>query len=166
MEKALSAQIQIVAVGKIKEKFFADAIAEYVKRLSRFCKLRIIEVEDEKNPEEQTEARIAQVLRRERDRIKPHLKNIKNANVVALDINGSRMSSEKFADLIKRHFESDGTLSFVIGGSLGLDREILETSNLRLSLSDMTFPHQMARIMLTEQIYRSFKIIGNEKYHK
>ena len=165
----MSAQIQIVAVGKIKEKHYTQAIAEYRKWLSRFCKLTLIEVEDEKNPKEyknskeHNEALTIKALNREALKIQSYLKN---SVVIAMDIKGIKVSSERFSEIVKGYYESERDISFIIGGSLGLSREVLELSDLRLSMSDMTFPHRLARIMLIEQIYRAFKIIFNETYHK
>ena len=159
----MSAKIKIVAVGRIKERHFRDTIAEYTKRLGRFCKLSIIEVEDEKNPPNQSETLVSRVLKQECLRLMPH---IKDTNTIAMDVSGQKITSERFSELLKDLFERDKDLSFVIGGSLGLDKEILERSDMRLSMSDMTFPHQLARVMLIEQIYRAFKILAHEKYHK
>ena len=162
-EVVLSAKIQIIAVGKIKEKYYTDAAAEYKKRLSRFCKLTITEVEDERNPKEPNEALTQRVLEKESLKIQPYLKN---SVVIAMDIKGSKVSSERFSEIVRGYFENERDITFVVGGSLGLAADILESADLRLSMSDMTFPHQLARIMLIEQIYRAFKIIVNETYHK
>jgi 23S rRNA (pseudouridine1915-N3)-methyltransferase len=158
-------KIQIVAVGNIKEKHFKDAIAEYGKRLSRFCKLEIIEVDEEINPKEQNGILTQRVLSKEAAKIMPRLRN---CTVIALDVKGDRMSSERFAEQLKEYFYGSGgrDIVFVVGGSLGLDESVLNAAKLKLSMSDMTFPHQMARVMLIEQIYRAFKITNNEKYHK
>ena len=149
--------IKIVAVGKIKEAFFAQAIEEYSKRLSGYTKLQIIEVADEKCDDK--------TLEKEADKI---LKVLKETDyVIALAIKGKKYSSEGMADLI-RQLEVDGksSITFVIGGSLGLSKRVLERADLLLSFSDMTFPHQLMRIILLEQIYRSCKINRNEPYHK
>ena len=156
-------KIQIVAVGKIKEKFYIDAVAEYSKRLSRFCRLSIAEVEDERDPKEQNEAHVKKMLSREAASILPRLKN---TAVIAMDVNGRKVDSERFAAILRELFEGDRDISFVIGGSYGLAKDVLDAADLSLSMSDMTFPHQLARVMLIEQIFRAFKIIGNEKYHK
>lgn len=149
--------IKIVAVGKIKEAFFAQAVEEYSKRLSGYTKLQIIEVADEKCDDK--------TLEKEADKI---LKVLKETDyVIALAIKGKKYSSEGMADLI-RQLEVDGksSITFVIGGSLGLSKRVLERADLLLSFSDMTFPHQLMRIILLEQIYRSCKINRNEPYHK
>lgn len=149
--------IKIVAVGKIKEVFFTQAIEEYSKRLSGYTKLQIIEVADEKCDDK--------TLEKEADKI---LKVLKETDyVIALAIKGKKYSSEGLADLI-RQLEVDGksSITFVIGGSLGLSKRVLERADLLLSFSDMTFPHQLMRIILLEQIYRSCKINRNEPYHK
>ena len=156
-------RIRVVAVGKIKEKYFSGAIEEYSKRLTRFCKLEIIEADDEKAPAGLADAQISQALEREGARVKPHLKN---TVVISLDSKGQKVSSERFSEILRGYVGNGKALSFVIGGSLGISREILDLSDMRISMSDMTFPHQMARVMLLEQIYRAFKIIGNENYHK
>ena len=159
----MSDRIQIVAVGKMKEKYFNETVSEYVKRLTRFCKLTVIEVGDERNPKEQNKAQELIALSRESSRI---LQHIKNTTVVAMDVKGARVSSERFAEIIKSYYESNKSVSFVIGGSMGLGKDILDKSDLKLSMSDMTFPHQLARVILIEQLYRAFKIIANEVYHK
>lgn len=149
--------IKIVAVGKIKELFFSQAVDEYAKRLNGFSKLQIIEVADEKCDEK--------TLDKEADKI---LKSLKETDyVIALAIQGKKYSSEGLADLI-RQLEVDGhsSLTFVIGGSMGLSKRVLDRADLQLSFSDMTFPHQLMRVILVEQIYRAYKINRNEPYHK
>lgn len=157
--------INIIAVGKIKEKYLKDAIAEYSKRLSRFCKLTITEIADEPMSDKPSESERKQVLRKEGDKI---LSAIKNTDVlVALCVEGKQSSSEKFADFLKEEcINGASTFTFIIGGSLGLLEEIKAKSKLRLSFSQMTFPHQLMRVILLEQIYRAFKINANESYHK
>lgn len=157
--------ITLITVGKIKEKYYRDAIAEYAKRLSRYCKLDIIEVADEKTPDKASEVVEEQIKQKEADRI---LKNIKDDTYcIALAIEGKKMDSVTMA----RHVEQLGlmgksNLAFVIGGSLGLHESVLQRADEKLSFSDMTFPHQLMRVILLEQIYRCYRIINGEPYHK
>ena len=157
--------ISIVCVGKIKEKYWNEAIAEYSKRLSRYCRINIIEVADEKTPDDAPAAIEEQIKKKEGDRI---LSNIDpNGYVVALTIDGKKYSSEGFSKYISDlGVKGVSHIQFIIGGSLGLHEEILRRADSRISFSDMTFPHQMMRVILAEQIYRSFKIIHHETYHK
>jgi 23S rRNA (pseudouridine1915-N3)-methyltransferase len=158
-------KISVICVGKLKEKYLKDGIDEYAKRLSRFCDLSIVEVNDEKAPESLSAAQEVQLKRKEGDRIAAKIKE--GSIVIALDIKGEKMSSEEFADKMQAFFISGGSnITFLIGGSLGLSEELLKTAHLRLSFSDMTFPHQLARLVLVEQLYRAFKIINGETYHK
>lgn len=157
--------ITLVTVGKIKEKFYRDAVDEFVKRLSRYCKIRIIEVADENTPNNAPEAIEEQIKNKEGERI---LKNITdNMHVIALAIEGKELSSVKFAQKME-WFGIEGTsdLCFVIGGSLGLSKEVYNRADELLSFSPMTFPHQLMRVILLEQVYRCFRIIHNEPYHK
>lgn len=157
--------INIIAVGKIKEKFFKDACAEYEKRMSRFCKLNITELPDEAMSEKPSEAEKSAVLKKEASRI---LSAIRPTDVViALCVEGKQMASEELADFFKNScIEGKSSFTFIIGGSLGLLEEVKAKSNLRLSFSKMTFPHQLMRVVLLEQVYRAFKINANESYHK
>lgn len=158
-------KITVAAVGKLKEKYLKDGIAEYKKRLSRFGDIEIIEVEDEQAPEKLSPAQEVQVMQKEAEKL---LKRVKSGSVlIALDVKGQKMDSEQFARQIET-FALTGSshLTFIIGGSLGIDVELLKQCRLRVSLSDMTFPHQLARLILMEQLYRAFKIINNETYHK
>lgn len=157
--------INIIAVGKIKEKYLKDAIDEYLKRLSRFCKLTIVEVADEAMSERPSSAEKAHILQKEGDKI---LSAIKNTDVlISLCVEGNQMPSERFADFFTTEtVKGANTFTFVIGGSLGLLEEIKKKSKLKLSFSQMTFPHQLMRVILLEQIYRAFKINANESYHK
>lgn len=158
-------KIKVIAVGKLKEKYLKDGILEYSKRLSRFCDLQIIEVMDEKAPDSLSEAQEIQVKRKEAERIKNHLKD--NSILIILDIKGEKLDSEGFAEKLQAFFVSGNSdISFVIGGSLGLDAELLRKADLRISLSNMTFPHQLTRLILLEQLFRAFKIIRGETYHK
>ena len=158
-------KITLITVGKIKEKYFTDAIAEYMKRLSRYCKPEIVQVADEKTPENAALAVEKQVKDTEGERILRHV--AEDAFVVALEIRGEMLSSEELADFIERK-QVSGTshIQFVIGGSLGLSEAVLRRADYRLSFSRMTFPHQLMRVVLLEQIYRSFRIIAGEPYQK
>lgn len=158
-------RITLITVGKIKEKYFTDAIKEYSKRLSRYCKLEILELADEKTPDGASEAEEMQIKAKEGDRILKAIKD--NAYVFALAIQGKKMSSEDFADNINRlGIGGDSHLMFIIGGSLGMDERVLKRADRLISFSDMTFPHQLMRVILLEQIYRAYRIIQNEPYHK
>ncbi len=154
----------IICVGKIKERFFKDAISEYSKRLSKYVNLNIIEVSDEKTPESLSEAQRRIVKDKEGERI---LNAVKTNFIIALDLKGEKFSSESFAEFLRKSMVSGiNGVSFVIGGSLGLSDSVIKRANLRLSFSDMTFPHQLMRVILLEQIYRAHRIINNEPYHK
>ncbi|MGN0372990.1 MAG: 23S rRNA (pseudouridine(1915)-N(3))-methyltransferase RlmH [Enterocloster sp.] len=158
-------KITLVTVGKIKERYFEDAIAEYSKRLSRYCRLEIVQVADEKTPDGAGEALERQIKEKEGQRI---LANIKDgAYVIALAIEGKMLSSEEMAARIRK-LGVDGVshIVFVIGGSLGLSEEVMKRADYALSFSKMTFPHQLMRVVLLEQIYRSYRIIAGEPYHK
>lgn len=158
-------KIKLITVGKIKESFFKEAISEYSKRLSRYCSLEIIEVADEMTPEGASEAEIERILNKEGERI---LSKIKESDyIITLEIEGKKLTSEAFADtLSKILLNGNGTIDFIIGGSLGLSSDIKKRSDFSLSFSDMTFPHQLMRVVLLEQIYRAFKINSHEPYHK
>lgn len=156
-------KINIIAVGKIKEKFFSEAIDEYKERLSKFCALNIIEV-GENVAKIENKSNIEQVKIEEGKKI---FSKLGNEYVIALDINGKEMSTFDFAKKIQEiKLNGASVISFIIGGSYGLCDEIKNKANLRLSFSKMTFPHQLFRIILLEQIYRIFKIENNEPYHK
>ena len=158
-------KITVITVGKIKEKYLKDAIAEYSKRLSRYCKLEILEVADEKTPDGVSEIVEENIREKEGERI---LKLIKeDAYVITLEISGKMLTSEELADRIETlGIQGKSHLVFVIGGSIGLGREVLRRSDYALSFSKMTFPHQLMRVILLEQIYRSYRIINGEPYHK
>lgn len=158
-------KITVITVGKIKEKYLKDAIAEYSKRLSRYCKLGILEVADEKTPDGASEIVEENIREKEGERI---LKLIKeDAYVITLEISGKMLTSEELADRIETlGIQGKSHLVFVIGGSIGLGREVLRRSDYALSFSKMTFPHQLMRVILLEQIYRSYRIINGEPYHK
>lgn len=154
--------IKIIAVGKIKEQYLKDAIKEYEKRLSPFCSLSIVEVQPEQIIDEFMILKYKSI---EAERILPLIKH--NSFVITLEINGKMFSSEDFASKIKQlSYEGINDIIFIIGGANGLDSKISELSNLKLSFSKMTFTHQMIRLILIEQIYRAFKIINNEPYHR
>lgn len=157
--------IDIVCVGKVKERYLRDAIDEYRKRLSRFAKVDVIEVADEKTPEHASDTLNAQIKEKEGERILKHLRD--GAFVVALAIEGDQLTSEQLAARIAQWgLHGVSHLQFVIGGSLGLDPRVLRRANILLSFSKMTFPHQLMRVILLEQIYRAFKINAHEPYHK
>ncbi len=158
-------KVTIIAVGKIKEKFFASAIGEYEKRLKGYCTLEIIEVKDEATPENPSDREKESVLNREGERILSKIP--KGAYVVSLCVEGEQKSSEELAQLLKN--SADGGIShiaFIIGGSMGLSDEVKAMSKLRLSFSKMTFPHQLMRVILLEQLYRAFTINQGKTYHK
>lgn len=158
-------RITVVGVGKIKEKYLTMAIDEYAKRLSRYCKLEIIELADEKTPDNASEAEELQIKKKEGERILKHIKD--GAFVIALAIEGKQLSSTELADKMQSlGVNGESNLVFVIGGSLGLDQEVLKRADYLLSFSKMTFPHQVMRMILLEQVYRGFRIIHGEPYHK
>lgn len=157
--------ITIIAVGKLKEKYFKDGIEEYMKRLSSYVDMKVIEVADEKAPEELSESEMEIVKDREGERILSKIP--KNSHVIAMEIGGVQMSSETFADKIDS-LNMDGVknIVFIIGGSLGLSKNVLAESREYISFSKLTFPHQLMRLILVEQIYRAHRIINNHPYHK
>ena len=150
--------IKIICVGKIKEKFYRDAIEEYLKRLSKYSKIQILEVDDVDNSNPEVSKS------KEKDLILKHI-NLKDY-IIILEIEGDKYSSLELSTKIDKILSINPNITFIIGGSNGLDPEIKKISNMKLSFSDLTFPHQLFRIMLLEQIYRSFKILNNETYHK
>ena len=157
--------ILVIAVGKLKERYLKDAINEYAKRLTRYCKLDLTVVQDEKTPENASLKEETQIKDKEGELI---LKQVKeNMYVVALDLKGKMLSSEELAAFINGlGVNGDSNIAFVIGGSLGLSEKVLNRANYKLCFSKMTFPHQLMRVILLEQIYRGFKIISGEPYHK
>lgn len=158
-------KITVITVGKIKEKYLKDAIAEYSKRLSKYCKLEIIEVADEKTPDNASEVVEDSIRSKEAERILKYVKD--DAYVITLEIGGKQLSSDELADKIdKLGIQGTSHIIFIIGGSIGLGKEVLNRSNYALSFSKMTFPHQLMRVILLEQVYRSYRIISNEPYHK
>lgn len=156
--------IKLVVVGKLKEKFHKDDVNEYLKRLSKYAKVNLIEVEEEKIKDNSSLKENEQILNKEGSNI---LKQIKeNEFVFLLDLHGKEISSEEFASKIDQLMINYSTITFVIGGSLGVSEDLRRRSNFKLKLSPMTFTHQMTRIIILEQIYRAFKINNNEVYHK
>ncbi len=156
--------IHIVCVGKLKEAFFRDAIAEYTKRLSKYCNLNIIELNDEKLPDKINSSNIENVRLKEGEKIISSLK--KDSYIICLDLNAKQMSSEEFSkhiDDIALNYNS--SITFIIGGTLGIHKNVLNICNEKLCFSRMTFPHQLIRIFLLEQLFRAFKISRNETYH-
>jgi 23S rRNA (pseudouridine1915-N3)-methyltransferase len=157
--------ISIITVGKLKEKYLKLGIEEYVKRLSAYAKIDVVEVADEKAPEELSELEMKQVKQKEGERILAKINP--DTYVIALAIQGKLQSSEELADTLdKLATYGKSKIAFVIGGSLGLSEEVLKRSNEQLSFSRMTFPHQLMKLILVEQIYRAFRINRNEPYHK
>ncbi len=158
-------KITIAAVGKLREKYLKDGIAEYSKRLSRFCELEIVEVEDEQAPDSLSPAQELQVKKREAERLEKRIRD--GAILIILDIKGKKLGSEELAKKLNSFFISgNSNICFVIGGSLGIHEDLLKRADLRLSISDMTFPHQLVRLVMLEQLFRAFKIINGEIYHK
>ena len=158
-------KITLLTVGKIKEKFYQDAISEYSKRLSRYCKLNVIEVPDEKTPDKASETLEEQIKEKEGQRILSKLSE--DAYTIVLAIDGKNPDSVELAEKIQT-LGVNGTshIQFIIGGSLGLHDSVLKKADFKLSFSRMTFPHQLMRVILLEQIYRSYRIISGEPYHK
>lgn len=156
--------ITVICVGKIKEKYFTAAIDEYSKRLSRFVKLNIIEVADEKIPDNASEKEMNQIKEKEGGKILSKLPP--NSFIITLCIEGKEFSSEELAKKIADVSMTSSSITFIIGGSLGLSDSVKAKSKLRLSFGRMTLPHQLMRVVLLEQIYRTFKINNNESYHK
>ena len=158
-------KITIICVGKIKEKFYTQAIDEYSKRLSRYCKLEIIELADEKTPDNASEQVNLNIKAKEGDRILTAIKD--DAYVIALAIEGKMLDSVELSEKVdKLGISGKSNITFVIGGSLGLSDEVLKRADYKLSFSKMTFPHQLMRLILLEQVYRAFRINNNEPYHK
>ena len=157
--------ITIISVGKLKEKYLKDAIAEYSKRLTRYCKLDIIELQDEKTPDNASEKEEELIKEKEGKAILSKIKE--NAFVIAMDLKGKQLTSEEFASFIENQgVIGNSNIVFVIGGSLGISQEVIKRANQKICFSKMTFPHQLFRVMLLEQIYRGYRIMKNEPYHK
>lgn len=158
-------KVTILCVGKLKEKFYADAVAEYTKRLGRFCKLEIVELTEERLPEAPSPAQIGAALAKEADAIRSKLPP--SAYVIAMCVEGTPRSSEELARLMADSASrGDSHLVFLIGGSFGLHPSVKSLAAVKLSMSPMTFPHHLARVMLLEQIYRAYQINAGSKYHK
>ena len=158
-------KVSIICVGKLKERFYTDAAAEYVKRLGRFCKIEIIELSEDRLPEDPSPAQIEAALQKEGEAIRAKLPA--SAAVIAMCVEGKTMSSEALAQLMANTAsQGQSHLVFLIGGSFGLHPSVKALADVRLSMSPMTFPHHLARVMLLEQIYRGYQINAGSKYHK
>lgn len=158
-------KITVVCVGKIKEKFYSDAVSEYSKRLSRYCKLDIIELPDEKTPDNASDALNESIKEKEGAKILDAIPM--SSYVVALAIEGKTLDSVELSEkLDKLSAYGESHITFIIGGSLGLHKSVLDRADFKLSFSKMTFPHQLMRVILLEQVYRGFRIMNNEPYHK
>ncbi len=155
--------IDLIVVGKIKEKYFTQAIDEYSKRLSRFVKLNITEIADEKIPDNASDKEILQILDKEGDKI---ISKIKDGYIITMCIEGELTTSEELSKTIEQASFTSSRITFIIGGSLGLSEKVKKLSNKKMSLGRITLPHQLMRVVLCEQIYRAYKIINNENYHK
>ena len=158
-------KVTIICVGKLKEKFYADAVSEYAKRLSRFCKLDIVELPEERLPDDPSQAQIDAALLRESEAIRAKLPA--GAHVIAMCVEGKERSSEELARLMAESANrGESHLVFLIGGSFGMHPSIKAQAAVKLSMSPMTFPHHLARVMLLEQIYRGYQINAGSRYHK
>lgn len=157
-------RIRIISVGKIKEKYYKEIQDEYLKMLSRFCSTEVIEVQDEKISVDPSDRDVEIILEKEREKIERYI--LKNSTVIVLAIEGEQTDSVSFAKTLKSEQDHSHDLTFIIGGSLGLADSVKKKADMRLSFSKMTFPHRLARILLLEQLFRGFKIINNETYHK
>ena len=158
-------RVSIICVGKMKEKFYIDAAAEYVKRLSRFCKLEITELPEDRLPDDPSQAQIDAALAKEAEAIRAKLPS--SATIIAMCVEGKTMSSEALAQLMANTAsQGQSHLVFLIGGSFGMHPSVKSLASHRLSMSPMTFPHHLARVMLLEQIYRGYQINAGSRYHK
>lgn len=155
--------IDIVCIGKLKEDYLKNAILEYAKRLSKYCILNIVELPDEKVPTILNEAEKEKIIEKESNNILSHIKE--NSYVIALDLNGKQYTSEEFSEKMRQYTFSYSHITFLIGGTLGMSKKLLNTANELLCFSKMTFPHQLIRVFLLEQLFRNFKIQNNETYH-
>ena len=156
--------INIICIGKIKENYLKDAINEYSKRLSRYCKLNIIELPDEKIPDKLNDSLSNEIKSKECNNIINHIK--KDSYIIALDLKGKQFTSEEFSSNLDNLSMETSSITFIIGGSLGLNDELLNKCNQKICFSKMTFPHQLIRVFLLEQIFRAFKISYGETYHR
>lgn len=155
--------INVICVGKLKEAYLKDAINEYSKRLSKYCKINIVEVPDEPIPSNLNDKLSESIKQAEGNKI---LSFVKNSYVISLDLKGKQYTSEEFSDKLEKLSLNNSSISFIIGGSLGLSNEVINKSNELICFSKMTFPHQLIRLFLLEQIFRAFKISNNETYHR
>ena len=156
--------IKIICLGKLKEKYLLDGVNEYLKRISKYSSINIIELQDEAIPENPSQKEILHIQSVEAEKIKKQIKP--QDFVISLDLTGKELSSEEFANKLQDiSLKGFGTIDFIIGGTTGISRELVANSNFVLSFSKLTFPHQLIRLFLTEQIFRAFKILNNEKYH-
>ena len=156
--------ISIISVGKLKEKYLKDAIGEYTKRLSRFAKVEIIEIPDQKIPDNASQKECESILLKEGEQILSKIKT--NSFVISMCIEGELVSSEELANLIQKTSMTKSSICFIIGGSLGLSDAVKKRADKKISFGRITLPHQLMRVVLLEQIYRAFKINANENYHK
>jgi len=157
--------ITVITVGRLKEKYLKDAVNEYSKRLSRYCKLEIVEISDEKTPDNASEKEEDLIREKEGQGILNKIKD--NMFVIAMDLGGKQLSSQEFSDYVhKLGVSGNPNIAFIIGGSLGISKSVLDRTNYKLCFSKMTFPHQLFRVMLLEQTYRAFRIMKGEPYHK
>ena len=156
--------INIICVGKLKEKFFKDAVSEYSKRLTKYCKLNILELADEKIPNNANDAINREIKNKECKKIISHLKG--DSYIICLDLKGKEYSSEQFAEKLDSLSMQTSSITFIIGGSLGLTDELLSFANQNICFSKLTFPHQLIRVFLLEQLFRAFKISHGETYHR
>ena len=158
-------KITIICVGKIKEKFYTEAVREYSKRLSLYCTLCITEVADEKTPDNASENAEEMIRQKEAERLLKYIRE--DAYLITLEIGGKQLTSEEFSEKIEKlGIQGTSHIIFVIGGSIGIGKAVLEKSDYALSFSKMTFPHQLMRVILLEQIYRGYRIMSGEPYHK
>ena len=155
--------IDLICVGKLKETYLKNAILEYAKRLSKYCILNIVELQDEKVPSILNDADKQKIIYKESSNIASHIKE--KSYVIALDLNGKQYTSEEFSDKMKNLALLNSHITFLIGGTLGMSKELLSSCNELISFSKMTFPHQLIRVFLLEQLFRNFKIQNNETYH-
>jgi len=156
--------IDIICIGKLKEKYLKDAIDEYSKRLSKYCNLNIIELPDEKLPTNNSDKLFLEIKNKECERISSHIK--KDSYIIALDLTGKQYSSEEFSKKIDNISLTNSNITIIIGGSLGMTEQFLNIVNEKICFSKMTFPHQLIRVFLLEQLFRAFKISNNETYHR
>lgn len=156
--------INILCVGKIKENYLKEAINEYSKRLSKYCNLNIIEVSDEKVPDKLSDTIIKSIKDKEAQKMLSYIK--KDTYSISLDLKGKQLTSEEFSKKIEEISNINSSITFIIGGTLGIGEELINTSKEKICFSKMTFPHQLIRVFLLEQIFRAFKISNNETYHR